>query len=175
MSYGDRYASAIRSSRLVHHPDKEMDTDILGAMGLAAKRYPLSHHLSRLYLGDHSAERPIIEVLAMVALRRGSGSGLKPPMARFLASGVIAYHRSPKCGHCGGLGFRRMDGAPALSTDRCKPCKGSGQTPLRKFCGSRFEALGHELLGMVEREAGRAFGEAAACLKPNLHLALDLD
>lgn len=171
----DRYASAIKSSRLVHNADSVWaDTDVLTAMGWAGKRFPLSAILARLYAGDSTVEHQLLEVLAEVAFRKGARRGLKRPQARLLASGVLAYHRNPRCGHCGGLGYKRMEGAPTLSTDRCKPCKGTGQVPLRKFTGATWEWLGSEVLSVIEAEAGRAFGEAAGRVRiPDLALASD--
>lgn len=167
----DRYASAIHSPRLTHDADTSWsDTDVLAAMGFAAKRYPLSHMLARLWAGDSTVERQITEVLAHVALQRAAKHGLKPAGARELAQTVLRYCRDPKCRPCGGVGYQRIEGAPALSSLHCRACQGTGRVFTRRLFKSKWADLGDSLIDLVHAEAGRAMALASAKLLPQMQL-----
>ena len=65
----ERYASAVHATSLKSDPATYMsDTDVLGAMGLAAKHEPLGAALTRLLSGGGSSDA--IDVLSDMVFKR---------------------------------------------------------------------------------------------------------
>ena len=90
----DRYNSAVRSSNLKSGPSTTAsDTDVLGAMGLAAKRNPLAIALTRLLTGDNSASSEIVRILAasLKGKAKRDGPAMKWVECEDMARGVLAW------------------------------------------------------------------------------------
>ena len=67
----ERYASAVHATSLKSDPSTYMsDTDVLGAMGLAGKQYPLGAALTRLLEGGGAGDA--IDALAEMVFKRAN-------------------------------------------------------------------------------------------------------
>src|SRR5688572_14309198 len=110
----DRYSGAVRSSNLRSEPDTTYsDSDVLGAVGLAAVRRPLAAALTRLFMGDNHAAQQIVCILAEQVRDKAIASDvdLKPTQAQDMARAVLAWHRDGVCKTCNGHGFDLIPGA----------------------------------------------------------------
>ena len=157
----ERYASAVRSTNLkVDERTTRSDSDVLGAMGLAAREFPLAVALQRLFLGDTTAARELVELLADDAWRQARALKVKlnRVQAHDLAQGCVAWHRNPTCDSCGGHGATVIPGSTTLGV-RCKPCKGSGRTSLGKLFPEHSE-VADWLVAHMERHQAMAGPEA---------------
>lgn len=131
----ERYASAVRSSNLeINERTTRSDSDVLGAMGLASREFPLAVALQRLFLGDGTAARDLVEILADDAWRQARALKVKlnRVQAYDLAQGCVAWHRNPTCDRCGGHGATVIPGSKTLGV-KCTSCKGTGRTSLSKL------------------------------------------
>lgn len=157
----ERYASAVRSSNLeINERTTRSDSDVLGAMGLAARDFPLAVALQRLFLGDGTAARELVEILADDAWRQARALKIKlnRVQAYDLAQGCVAWHRNPTCDVCGGHGATVIPGSTTLGV-RCKPCKGTGRTSLSKLFQEHAE-IADWLVAHMERHQAMAGPEA---------------
>lgn len=157
----ERYASAVRSTNLaINERTTRSDSDVLGAMGLAAREFPLAVVLQRLFLGDGTAARELVEILADDAWRQARALKIKlnRVQAYDLAQGCVAWHRNPTCNSCGGHGATVIPGSTTLGV-RCKPCKGTGRTSLSKLFQEHAE-IADWLVAHMERHQAMAGPEA---------------
>jgi len=157
----ERYASAVRSTNLkVDERTTRSDSDVLGAMGLAAREFPLAVALQRLFLGDSTAARELVEILADDAWRQARAMKIKlnRVQAYDLAHGCVAWHRNPTCDHCGGHGATVIPGSTTLGV-RCKPCKGTGRTSLSRLFKEHAE-IADWLVAHMEKHQAMAGPEA---------------
>ena len=157
----ERYAAAVRSSNLeINERTTRSDSDVLGAMGLAARQFPLAVALQRLFLGDSTAARELVEILADDAWRQARAMRVKlnRVQAYDLAQGCVAWHRNPTCDQCGGHGATVIPGSKTLGV-RCKPCKGTGRTSLAKMFKEHSE-VADWLVAHMERHQAMAGPEA---------------
>lgn len=156
MGISDRYASAIRSSNLsVDERTTYSDTDVLGAMGLAAARYPLGAALARLLYGDNHASQEVVSILAERAWPKARHYGAKVTRedAKLVAEACLAWHRDGTCKHCGGHGRQLIKGTKTLGDRECHVCKGAGKLPLeRQFLVEPVRQLARWLVSEMERE-----------------------
>jgi hypothetical protein len=173
MSISDRYATAVRSSRLVSDPRSTFsDVDVLGAFGLADRalkrhNHPLAVALERMFTGAGST----IEILAeLVLLLRGkarrSRMKLTNHQATEIAKACLAWHTDNTCKPCGGHGLMVVPGSHALGTKRCPSCRGDGNIS-REFdraMPERWHAIARWLIAGMEHEMGRAGPAAMAKL-----------
>lgn len=168
----DSYARAIRSGNLRGEADTVRDVDILGAAGLAAKRAALAMALARLFLGDGRAADDIVGLLALMLRSRSirEAPRLKTTQAEDMARAVLAWHRDGTCRPCGGLGYERAPGAPALSDTECRVCRGIGKRAFEREFRQEWRAHARWLLCVVEQEAGRAGPAVMQALAPRLDL-----
>ena len=161
MNVIERYATAVRSSNLeIDERTTRSDSDVLGAMGLAARQFPLAVALQRLFLGDSTAARELVEILADDAWRQARAMRIKlnRVQAYDLAHGCVAWHRNPTCDDCGGHGATVIPGSKTLGV-RCKSCKGIGRLSLAKLFKEHAE-IANWLLAHMERHQAMAGPEA---------------
>lgn len=166
-SISARYTAAIATGNLRPSADGQLSpVDVLGAAGFAGKQKPLALALLRLHSGDNHAAPALVGILA--GMLDGKAYRLGVPITRAecreLAAVVLAWHCDGACRPCGGLGFRRVDGAPALSAHQCNACHGSGRLPLASLVQVPRRDLAHWLASEVEREesaAGAGLARAA--------------
>lgn len=157
----ERYASAVRSTNLeINERTTRSDSDVLGAMGLAGREFPLAVALQRLFLGDSTAARELVEILADDAWRKARAMKVKlnRVQAYDLAQGCVAWHRNPTCEHCGGHGATVIPGSTTLGV-KCKPCKGTGRTSLSRIFKEHAE-VADWLVAHMERHQAMAGPEA---------------
>ena len=127
--YRDRYASAVNSSNLsVKAETTYSDTDVLTAMGLAARHHPLGAALQRLFVDGKARE--CVDLMAKMA--RDHSFKVKARMSPFqsqrLAQKVLAWYRHGVCEDCGGTGKEIIiEPKPHLSEDDCQSCRGTGR------------------------------------------------
>ena len=168
MSILDRYASAIRSSNLKSAPDTtHSDTDVLGAIGLAARRHPLAVALARLFLSDNRGADRVVEILADMAWGKAAAMNVKlrRVQAEGMAQAVLAWHRDGRCKACGGHGFALVHGAPVVGTSACPTCRGAGRIPFDSaFRDADLLRVARWLVAEVEREQNLAGPAAMAKL-----------
>lgn len=178
MGINDRYHSAVHSGNLRSNPDTtNSDSDILGAVGLAAKERPLGMALMRLLSGDNHAAGAVVEILAeqvwRLAISRDTNPTLKRAEAHAMAMVVLSwYRRDNPCPSCGGHGYMALGqiglGTTALTDRPCPACKGEGRKPLA-FVGDRLD-LARDAAGMLEAELAESGAAAMRKLAPRLDL-----
>jgi hypothetical protein len=171
----DRYSSAVRSSNLKSKESTTYsDSDVLGAMGLAAKQRPLAAALTRLFTGDNHAAQAIVAILAEMAWGKAAETRvpLKRPQAVDMARAVLAWHRDGKCSACGGHGYSILGtlgtGRAVVSDHDCPACKGSKKVPFGPQFPVERRSVAWWLLSAVEREQGHAGPAAMAALAKRL-------
>lgn len=129
--------------------------------------------LMRLFVGDDSEARAIVDTLAEMLCNRAERLDLKPRMkhtkAVDIARAVLAWHRDGRCRACGGHGFLKVEGAPALSGHACPKCR-VGKIPFEREFQPEYLSLAEWLLVEIERECSRAGPAAMAVLAPRLDL-----
>lgn len=173
-TFSDRYSSAVRSANLKSQPGTtRSDADILGAAGIAAKTSPLAIALLRLFAGDNHASRDIVDHLAQMLVGKAWHSqklNLPRLEADDIAKAVLAWHREGTCRPCGGHGYTRIEGAPAISDHQCPSCRGTGRMLFDiHFRGARLD-LARWLVSEIEREQAIAGPAAMRALAPRLEL-----
>lgn len=169
----DRYATAIRSSNLAVSARTECsDSDVIGAAGLAGKRWRLALLIQRLYLGDNSAAREIEQWLAKSASMYAWTHRIKLRSVECvdIARATLAWHRHGICGACHGHGYRLIPGTPALSGDECPECHGTGRTPFDRQFDARFREVARHILAELESQMSVAGPAIMAALAPRLEL-----
>lgn len=157
----ERYASAVRSTNLeINARTTRSDSDVLGAMGLASREFPLAVALQRLFLGDGTAARELVEILADDAWRQARALKIKlnRVQAYDLAQGCVAWHRNPTCDACGGHGATVIPGSTTLGV-KCKPCKGAGRTSSSRLFKAHAE-VADWLVAHMEKHQAMAGPEA---------------
>lgn len=168
----DRYASAIRSSHLRSEAGRVTDVDVLGAAGIAAKRSALPMALARLFVGDARAADEIVGILSALLRDRSmhTAPDLKRTQADDIARAVLAWHRDGVCKPCGGHGYERIDGTPALSERECGACQGTGRRLFERQFRAAWRPHARWLLSVVEVEMSEAGPAAMRALAPSLEL-----
>ncbi len=173
MSFNDRYSRAVRSKNLRSEAEKVGDADTLGAAGLAGKHHPLAMALLRLFVGDNSSARDIVNILAGMAVSKAwhwDKVTLDANEAVDIARKVLAWHRDGVCKACGGHGHMVIPGTTTIGEQACGSCRGTGRVPFdREFSMERIP-LARWLLSEVERETAKAGPAAMASLAPRLEL-----
>lgn len=169
----DRYASAIRSGNLASKPDTTFsDSDVVGAHGLAAKRHPLAIALQRMFLGDNTAAREIVDILSGMAVGKAyrMGVDVTPLQCADISRSVLAWCRDGTCRACHGHGYKLIEGTPHLSEQLCPACKGSRRRSFDREFPMLHLDLARWMLAEVERETAKAGQAAMAALAPRLDL-----
>lgn len=170
MRITERYTTAVNSGSLaVDERTTWSDSDVLGAVGYAAREKALGFALLRL-LADGKPE-PVTSILADMAFRRARTLKVKlsQVQAGDLAKAVLGWYRHGTCQPCGGTGFKVIPGTPALG-DSCPHCGGTGRMPFdRQFPEDRRE-LARWLSGEIDRSQAEAGKAAMAKLAPRLEL-----
>ena len=183
MTITDRYASAVRASNLKPSKESMADgtnpaktatkVDVLGAFGFMGKQYPLAAALVRLLEGgDNTAVRDVVAQMTEVVHGRARRTGVEMTrlQAEDMSRSVLAWYRHGTCKACGGHGFELIDGAPSLSGNTCKACKGTRKVPFARQFAMERQELAAWTLAKVEREIALAGPAAMARLAPRLQL-----
>ena len=176
MSITERYASAVRSSNLkVEDRTARSDSDVLGAMGLAAVRYPLAVALHRLFAGDNTAAVEIVDILSDDVWRqaRTRKVRLSRPQAVHLAQACLAWHRNPVCKVCSGHGRLVIPGTKTLR-DRCGCCRGTGRTLFADLFVHEHRELADWVIVHMETHQAQAGPEAMRKIAGYLDLKLQI-
>jgi hypothetical protein len=173
MRITDRYASAVHSSNLKSEAKTyQSDADVLGAFGLAGKRNPLATALERLFTGDNTAAREIVEHMA--GMSWGKAKTLKIKQTRVqsedMARMVLAWHRDGTCKPCGGHGYELVLGTKTVGDTECKHCRGTTKIPFERQFKPEFRILARWLLVHIEKEQSVAGPAAMKALAPSLEL-----
>ena len=183
MTITDRYATAVRASNL--KPSNESmpagtdpartaaKVDVIGAFALMGKQHPLAAALVRLLEGgDNTAVRDVVQEMAAVVEGRAYRTGVEITrlQAEDMSRSVLAWYRHGTCKACNGHGFELIDGAPSLSSNTCKACKGTRKVPFARQFAMERQELAVWTLAKVEREIALAGPAAMARLAPRLEL-----
>lgn len=167
----ERYTTAANSSNLAVDPRTIWsDTDVLGSAGLAAKQEPLGIALTRLFSGGKA--QPVVLVLAELCWGRSHHLRIKISrmQAEDISRAVLSWYRHGTCQPCGGTGFQRIPGAPALSERHCEHCHGTGRIPFEHQFPHETRELAKWLAGEIDRAQAAAGSAAKAFLAPRLEL-----
>lgn len=170
MRITERYASAVHATSLKSDPETYMsDTDVLGAMGLAAKHEPLGAALTRLLSGGGSSDA--IDVLSDMVFKRARYERVKLGAvgARDVAIAVIAWHRHSTCQHCGGRGYVLIPGAP-VNGETCPHCSGLGRVGLESNFAPALRELARWASSQIDYSIASAAHEAMRRIAPRLDL-----
>jgi hypothetical protein len=175
MEIKDRYARAIRSTKLAPKPNNDhADIDVLGAAGLAAKTNALCVAMMRLLSGDNHAARDVIEVLAEKATSKAHYTGMEPPLkhlqARALCANVLDWYRHGTCRACEGRRQSLIPGTPMLSGLDCTTCRGTGKQPFEQVADRDRRELALWVRDEVERAVALAGPAVMRRLAPQLDL-----
>lgn len=156
-------------ARAVEHG---VSTDVVGAVGLAGKKHKLATALLRLFVGDDSAARDIVQMLACMAVGKAYRLGyeVRHVQAEDLARAVLAWHRDSRCKPCGGLGLLKLPGTPHLSGNACTHCRGSGRIPFDSQFPLDMLELARWMASEVDREQAIAGREAMRRLSGDVTL-----
>lgn len=170
MSLTERYSSAVHATSLTSDPATYMsNTDVLGAMGLAGKHYPLGVALARLLEGGGAGDA--IDSLAEMIFRRARTERVELTAigANDIAKAVIAWHRHGTCQPCGGTGYARIVNTP-MTGEQCPHCHGTRKIPLESNFGPALRGLAHWASSEIEYHIARAGDAAMRKLAPRLDL-----
>ena len=155
----DRYSSAVRSKNLRSVERTSFsDSDVVGAVGMAARERPLAMALLRLFVGDNRSADEVLKILEDMAVGKAFRLDVEitRPEAYDLCAAVLAWHRDGVCRKCNGLGLLKMPNAPTLSTHRCRACRGVGRMPFdRQFSMERL-MLARWVSAEIDREQAYA-------------------
>lgn len=188
----NRYASAIRSGRLVSDPDTTMsDTDVLGAFGLAGKETrnvlrdgqvqavagePIAVALQRYLLGDDKNGHQLVRLLGPMVWSRARDLGTKPAVRRVeatdIATAVLGWYRDPRCKKCSGHGYAIVSGVigssrAVVGNQACRFCEFGKRPLLREFRSTRRDLV-QWLQDLIERKQSAAGAAAMQALAPLL-------
>lgn len=166
----ERYASAVHATSLKSDPATYMsDTDVLGAMGLAAKHEPLGVAIARLLSGGGAASA--IDTLTQLAIDRGHKTKYRINSVRAcdLAKAVLAWYRHGTCQPCGGTGYARIANTP-VNGDECNHCDGVGKIPFDRQFSADVLPLAQWLSSEIDRSQAAAAHAAMVALAPKLDL-----
>lgn len=182
-SITDRYATAVRATSLKASNESMPDgadpvrtasrVDVVGAYGLMGKKHPLAAALARLLLaGDDRAVGDVVREIAAVAEGRAFRTEVEITrlQAEDMGRKVLAWYRDGRCKPCHGLGFEMVEGAPSLSRNLCKACKGTTRIGFNQHFSMEHLLLAQWVLGKVERELALGASAAMHRLAPSLQL-----
>ena len=166
----ERYFSAVRSSNLRSiERTTRSDSDVVGAVGLAAKREPLGAALMRLFTGDNNAAHAVIDALTQKLVAHFPVS-LRESEARTVATGVLAWNRANVCPACHGSGYEVIPGTPSLSDKECRACRGTGKTLFQKQFHRDKLKFADWAQVQIEMAQSRAGQEAMRAIAPSFDL-----
>lgn len=155
----ERYAMAATSDSL--RPGADLDALTAAALATSAdRRRSTAMALERMRAtGDRSAIPALVHELAGWLANRQARRGRPAPRAEraAVAMTVLAHWFAPACASCNGLGFRRLDHAPALAARPCQDCHGAGRPGLTSDRSSDAQWLAAE----IERHAAAALTDMA--------------
>lgn len=168
----ERYASAVNSSNLsVKTETTYSDTDVLAAMGLSAKHFPLGAALQRLFVDGKATE--CVDLMARMA--RDHSFRVKARMTPFaaqkLAREVLAWYRHGVCTDCGGTGKEIIiEPKPHLSDIDCGSCYGMGRRPFERNFRPEVLVVALWLKDQVSKHQAMAASAAMTLIAPSLDL-----
>lgn len=126
-SIQERYSTARQTSDLSLDPLTSMSpADVLTASGWAAQENEAAMLLwGVVYQGKTSDKLRLVEVLgSQLNAKMGKDRRLKGDAWK-IAAEMLAWFLHGTCRPCGGLGYERTPGTPALSNRLCKVCQGT--------------------------------------------------
>jgi len=172
MRIRERYASAVNSSNLQSRQETTFsDSDVLAAMGHAARYMPLGVALQRLFV--EGKPKQCVAIMADMVLVRSAKSRVRvsPTQAVEIAQKVLAWYRFGTCTDCGGTGKEVVfEPRPHLSDEDCHVCRGTGRRPFQNAFKEREMELAMWLSGQVRKEQAEAAREAMIVIAPSLDL-----
>lgn len=146
--------------------------DVVGAAGFAGRHRPLAMALLRLFVGDNGSVNGIVRLMAQMLVSKAWSLQTLLPVteAEDIASAVLAWHRDGVCKPCGGHGYLKIEGSPALSEHACRNCRGTRKVPFEREFKAHQVDLARWLVAEIEREQTIAGREAMR----RLNLRIDL-
>lgn len=179
----DRYAGAVRATSLKSSNETmpsgadpvrtASKLDVIGAYGLMGKKHPLAAALARLLVGgDDRAVGDVVREIAAVAEGRAWRTDVEITRleAEDMGRKVLAWYRNGRCKPCNGLGFELIAGAPSLSRNLCKACKGSTRIGFNQHFSMERLVLAQWVLAKLERELALGASAAMHRLAPSMAL-----
>ena len=176
MSIAERYLSATNTRNLRLKPEAVCDADTLLAAGYAASGDPRKDLALKVWrmkqTGDRSGFDAVVEQCEEV-LRKNNTRGykLKGRSFRDVASRTLFWWMSPACMDCNGLGHPLVEGTPHLNEHvKCPVCNGTGEFPLHKVVGHKFEPHAADLVAELHVLSAEVFKDMARRLAPEMDL-----
>ena len=166
----DRYSTAMHAGNLASKPETTWsDTDVLGAMGLAARHEPLGVAIARMLYGGGQAD--VLAIMTAEAYEQSFRLRCKITrvQAEDIATAVLSWYRHGTCQPCGGTGFARIKDTPSLGTE-CKHCAGTRKMPFDRQFRHEWRGLAqwlHDEIGKTQNRAGQV---AMQKIAPQLNL-----
>ncbi len=168
----ERYASAVNSSNLsVKTETTYSDTDLLTAMGLASRYFPLGAALQRLFVDGKATE--CVQIMAEMARKHAFRVNVRLTTveAQVMAQKVLAWYRHGVCTACGGVGKGIIiEPKPHLSEDDCRSCRGTGKRPFEPNFSVDVLDVAIWLRDQVAKHQAQAGREAMQMIAPTLDL-----
>lgn len=168
----NRYSSAINSSNLKSEERTTWsDSDVLAAMGLAARQHPLGAALQRLFVDGKP--QIVVDMLTLMARDRSYKikERLSEVQARQMAEKVLAWYRHGVCTDCGGTGKEViLEPKPHLSEDDCHACHGTGRRPFEQSFNHEERVIALWLKDEIARHQSMAGAAAMRAIAPMLDL-----
>lgn len=151
-----KYSRATQTSDLkddAHHHQ----TEVLAAVALSSE---LGSLLFRVKFGnDATSHKALLEKWLVIVGKKSVFRSWPSHVAQDkVAQASLEYWLCDLCGHCEGKGYHVLAGAPVLSDDPCKVCKGTGKKPLA--CEKRIRDYVEDMVQTLEVMTIHASGEA---------------
>jgi len=109
------------------------DADMVAALGLAGKKYPMASPLIRMYLtGDKSVVSEARRVAFDMAKKAATRQNMAMSTAELVKVGrmALAYAVNKTCPRCGGTKYELIPGTKCLGSEPCRECGGDGRRRL---------------------------------------------
>lgn len=168
----NRYSSAINSSNLKSEERTTWsDSDVLAAMGLAARQHPLGAALQRLFVDGKP--QVVVDMLTLMARDRSYRvkERLTEMQARQISEKVLAWYRHGVCTDCGGTGKEVvLEPKPHLSDEDCPSCHGTGRRLFEPSFTPDQRAIAVWLKNEIEKHQAMAGAAAMRLIAPMLDL-----
>lgn len=162
-SVHERLLSAFEASDLSIDADRRTDADYLLALGWAQQRAGrVSGAVLRLQVSTNQSDyRRAREMVVELAVRMNSQRNwrLSALNCRKVGELAMAHHVFPVCPACEGRGREKVEGAPYLGGNICRPCHGTGKRPIQRKFNDEIRAV-LSVLEQFEQEAAAAVRRA---------------
>ena len=128
----ERLSPALVSCDMTSRPGV-CDADMIAALGLAGRVYPMASPLIRMYMaGDKTAVHEARRLAYNMAKKAATRQNAVMSTAELVKVGrlALAYAVNKKCPRCGGTKYEVIPGTNCLGAAPCRECGGDGRRRL---------------------------------------------